>query len=412
MTWKVTCVMEERFRLIEACEREEGSLTELCRRFGVSRKTGYKWLARYEEAGMEGLQDLSRAPHQHPNQVASEVEERVLELRREHPSWGPKKLYTWLARREPEIHWPARSTMGEIVQRHGLSWARRPRRRATPSQQPLAHAGGPNQVWCADYKGWFVYGNGQRCYPLTITDAYSRFLLRCQAMQQSETVSAQRVFEAAFREYGMPEAIRTDNGSPFATVGVEGLSRLSVWWIKLGIRPERIEPGEPQQNGRHERMHRTLKAETTQPAARNRRAQQERFDRFQAEYNHERPHEALDFAVPSTYYAPSSRPFPDRLTEADYPSHFEVRRVSHNGDIRWDYARMSLGRALSGERVGLEPARENWWRVWFHGVCLGVFDERMGGIRGSQRRVGWLKLQSPSGLLPLEPPEAEPPEEC
>jgi len=229
MSWKVTCVMEERFRLIEAWKPEEAGMAELCRRFGVSRKTGYKWLARYEEAGMEGLQDLSRVPHQHPSQVASKVEERVLELQRAHPSWGPKKLYGWLTRREPEIHWPAQSTIGEILQRHGLSWARRPRRRATPSQQPLAHAGGANQVWCADYKGWFVYGNGQRCYPLTITDAYSRFLLRCQAMMQAETVSAQRVFEAAFREYGLPEAIRTDNGSPFATVGVEGLSRLSVW---------------------------------------------------------------------------------------------------------------------------------------------------------------------------------------
>lgn len=404
MPWKVTCVMEQRFQLVKEYEEEIGSLAELCRQYGISRKTGYKWVSRYQESGLVGLQDESRAAQHHPNEVPAVVQRRIVELRARHPTWGPKKLHAWLERREPAQAWPAVSTMGAILKRQGLSWARKKRNHATPSDLPLQHAKGANQVWCADYKGWFLCGGQQRCYPLTITDAYSRYLLRCQSMRQTETETARAVFEATFREYGMPDAIRTDNGSPFASTGLHGLSRLSVWWLKLGIRLERIEPGEPQQNGRHERMHRTLKAETTRPAARTLRLQQNVFDRFLQEFNHERPHEALAFAVPAEFYQASLRAYPDRLEPVSYPPTMEARLVSKNGDLCLDYARLFLTHSLAGEWVGLEPVADGCWRVWFAALCLGEVNQRRDWRGPANRRTRWLKLQSPSGLLSPEPP--------
>jgi putative transposase len=222
MAWEETCVMEQRFRFLEAYAEEWGTLAELCRQYGVSRKTGYKWVARYQEAGLGGLGNQSRAPQRHPNEIAEGVQRRIIELRAEHPTWGPKKLHAWLERHETAQVWPARSMIGAILKRHGLSWARKKRNHAWPSEFPLQHAEAANQVWCADYKGWFLCGGQHRCYPLTITDAYSRYLLRCQSMRQTETETARAVFEATFREYGMPEAIRTDNGSPFASTGLQG----------------------------------------------------------------------------------------------------------------------------------------------------------------------------------------------
>ena len=403
MSWKVTCAMEERMRFI--ADHEEGleSFADLCRDYGVSRKTGYKWLGRYRESGLAGLGDASRAPRRHPNEIAELVQRRIIELRAAHPTWGPKKLHAWLERHEAGQAWPAVSTMGAILKRHGLSWARKKRNRASPSEHPLQNAESPNQVWCADYKGWFLCGDQQRCYPLTITDAYSRYLLRCQAMRQTETITARAVFEATFREYGMPQAIRTDNGSPFASVGLRGLSRLSVWWLKLGIQLERIEPGEPQQNGRHERMHRTLKAETTKPAGTNLRAQQTRFDRFLEEFNRQRPHEALNFAVPAERYQASPRVYPHRLEEPTYLAAWGTRRVSSNGEITLDYARLFLTEALAHESVGLEPVGDGLWRVWFGSLCLGEVNQRRDWPGTDARRSRWLKLQSPSRLLPLEP---------
>lgn len=350
-------------------------MAEVCRRFEVSRKTGYKWLARYESGGMDALKDGSHAPLHNPRQVLEEVEDAIVEARGKHPHWGPVKLRAWLDRTAPEIQWPAPSTIGEILHRHGLAVPRKKRPKATPNSEPLKDAVGPNLVWCADFKGWFRCRDGSRCDPLTITDAYSRFLLRCQAAKHPDTWYTKPLFEATFREYGLPSCIRIDNGAPFASVGIGGLSELSVWWIKLGIRPERIEPGKPAQNGRHERMHRTLKQETAQPPKSNLREQQKAFDEFRQEYNYERPHEALQGKTPAECYQDSLRPYRSRIRPVEYPAGFEVRQVGESGQIRWNSAYVFVGRALSGELIGLELLNDKKWRVWFSFYELGLFDE-------------------------------------
>jgi len=381
MGWKETCVMEQRFQFVQEWRAEEWSFAALCRRYGVSRQTGYKWVSRYEAEGVEGLQDQSRAPDRHPNEVIAEVAEAVLEMRRAHPQWGPRKLRQRLQRVAPEIGWPAASTIGEMLQRAGLSVPRRPRRKATPSASPLSAAEAANQVWSADFKGWFRCGDGSRCDPLTMTDGYSRFLLRCQALTGTGEESARGVMEAAFREYGLPEAIRTDNGEPFGSVGIGGLSRLAVWWIQLGIRPERIQPGKPQQNGRHERMHRSLKQATAQPPAANLRRQQEAFDRFRQEYNWERPHEALEMRTPSQLYAHPGRSYPARLARPEYSSEWETRSVGPCGTIRWRAEKPFVSKVLAGEVIGLEPVGDGQWKLWFFGHPLALFDERKGVMR-------------------------------
>jgi transposase InsO family protein len=373
--------MEERFKFIQEYQNDEESFAELCRRYGVSRKTGYKWVERYEVEGPEGLQDQSRAADQHPNQVLPEVAEQVLEVRRHHPHWGPAKLRVRLQKDEPEVIWPAASTIGELLNRAGLTAPRKHRRKATPSDSPLHQAAAANQIWSADFKGWFRCGDGSRCDPFTMTDGYSRFLLRCQAVDGIHEASVQGVMEAAFREFGLPEAIRTDNGEPFASVGIGGLSRLSVWWIKLGIRPERIRPGKPQQNGRHERMHRSLKQATAQPPAANLRRQQEAFDRFRQEYNWERPHQALQMKTPAELYLPNGRRYPARLGEPAYSEEWEVRGVGACGTIRWWKARIFVGKVLAGEAIGLEPVDDGQWKLWFFGHPLGILDERKGVVR-------------------------------
>jgi putative transposase len=385
MGWKETCAMEERFKFILDYQEDDESFAELCRRYEISRKTGYKWLARYQKEGVEGLRDQSRAADHHPNEVLQEVAEQVLEMRRRHPHWGPAKLKVRLEREAPEIQWPAASTIGEIVKRAGLTIPRKYHRKATPSQSPLKEVGAANQVWCADFKGWFRCGDGRRCDPLTITDGYSRFLLRCQAMEGMDERSVQGVMEAAFREYGIPERLRTDNGEPFASVGLGGLSRLSVWWIKLGIRPERIPPGKPQQNGRHERMHRTLKQETARPPAANLRRQQEWFDRFRQEYNWERPHEALEMQTPSALYVGMGRRYPARLGRPEYRGEWEIRSVGPCGTMRWNNDKPFVSKVLAGEVIGLEPMDDGLWKVWYFDHPLGVFDERKRVIRRLDR---------------------------
>lgn len=379
--------MEERFRFVQEYKGEEWSFAELCRRYGVSRKTGYKWLERYLADGLEGLEDQSRAPDRHPNEVLKEVAEEVLEMRRQHPHWGPAKLRARLQREAPEVVWPAASTIGEMLKRAGLTVPRKHSRKATPSQSPLQHAAGANQVWCADFKGWFRCGDGSRCDPLTISDGYSRYLLRCQAVEGIKERSVRGVMEAAFREFGLPGAIRTDNGEPFASVGLGGLSRLSVWWIKLGIRPERIPPGKPQHNGRHERMHRSLKQATARPPAPHLRGQQEAFDRFREEYNRERPHMALGMKTPAEFYVVSSRSYPSRLAEPKYADDWEVRRVRECGRMRWWSESIFVGKALVGESVGLEPIGDGLWRVWFFAYPLGIMDERKGNIQKLAKAV-------------------------
>lgn len=363
--------MEERFRFIEDWKRQDDSVAELCRRYGVSRETGYKWIARYQEDGIEGLKDRSRAPHHHANEVVEEVADAVVALRGAHPRWGPEKLRASLQRQAPEIQWPAASTIGEILKRQGLVIPRGKRSHATPSTQPLAHASEPNIVWCTDFKGWWVCGDGKRCYPLTLTDACSRYLLRCQVMPDQQGWRIHPVYEAAFREYGLPDRMRNDNGSPFATVGLAGLSHLSVWWIKLGILPERIQPGKPQQNGRHERMHLTLKQEAQPIPAASLRAQQEALDNFRRCYNEQRPHAALEQKTPQECYRCSPRSYPSRVPEVEYPAGYSVRRVDQNGQFRWRSVNIYSTRALAGEWVGLEAIAEDRWRVWFSFYEIG-----------------------------------------
>ena len=334
------------------------------------------WLRRYQDRGLPGLVELNRAPRRQANQTVPEVEQAVLELRQAHMRWGPRKLKHVLQRDQPAEHWPAASTIGDLLKREGLVVARKKRRQTAPYSEPLAHADGPNRVWCADFKGWFRTGDGERIDPLTISDAHSRYLLRCQAVAKTNTERTRAIFEAAFREYGLPAAIRTDNGAPFASTALAGLSRLAVWWMKLGIVPERIAAGHPEQNGRHERMHRTLKQETAQPAAANRRAQQRAFDRFRQEYNEQRPHEALQMQTPAAVYTPSGREFPARVPEPEYPDTMLVRSVRHQGQMRWKKHEIFLSEVLWGERVGLLPVDERWFTVYFMQFPIARFDSQ------------------------------------
>lgn len=305
MPWIHTDPMTERAKFVLAYEEGLFSMTELCQRFGVSRPTGYKWLGRYREEGLPALADRSRAPKRCPHQTPPEIEALLIACRKKHPRWGPKKLLAYLQRRHPDLALPAASTIGAILKRHGLTQPRRPWRSVRHPGASSLETTAPNQVWTADFKGQFKTLDGVYCYPLTLCDAHSRFVLRVEALLSVKQKGAFPVFEHLFRKRGLPKAIRTDNGVPFATQALCGLSRLSVWWIKLSVDHQRIEPGRPQQNGRHERMHRTLKAETTRPSEKNRFEQQGRFDRFQREFNRERPHEALSGDVPASSYEAS-----------------------------------------------------------------------------------------------------------
>jgi transposase InsO family protein len=368
--------MEERMRFMVALLAEEESMAELCEQFGISRKTGYKLYRRYQQQGAEGLKDRSRAPQVTPWAISQAQAEAIVAVRREHPSWGPKKLRAKLGQRAPQQRWPARSTIGELLRREGLSQARKRRRRALPSNPGgLRAAVAPNEVWCIDFKGWFRTGDGARCDPLTVTDAFSRYLLCSQVVSAPDTESCRSELERVFREYGLPWVLRSDNGAPFASLGVGGLSRLSVWWVKLGILPERIEPGKPQQNGRHERMHGTLKPETAHPPAANLKAQQRRFDHFRAEFNHERPHEALGQTPPAQHYTRSPRSYPQRLEDPAYPTGYQLRRVRSNGEIKWRNELVLIGKALTNEIIGLRENDDGNAEVYFGPVALGVIDE-------------------------------------
>ena len=376
MPWKTSSVMEEKLRFVFEYERDEWTMSELCQRYGVSRETGYVWLRRYRARGVAGLLGRSRAAQRHANQTPEEIERLVLELRQAHMRWGPRKLKRILERDEPGRRWPAASTLGALLKREGLVVARKQRQRTAPYTAPLAHAEESNRVWCADFKGWFRTGDGQRIDPLTLSDAHSRYLLRCQAVEKTDTAHVQAIFEAAFREYGLPQAIRTDNGAPCAARALAGLSRLAVWWIKLGITPERIAAGHPEQNGRHERMHRTLKQEAAQPPAPNRRQQQQALDRFRQDYNQVRPHEALGMHTPAAVYQPSPRPFPARLPAPQYPADMLVRSVRHQGCFRWKKQNVFLSEVLWGELVGLRPEDDRWFTVYFAHLPLARFDSR------------------------------------
>jgi len=374
MPWMETCAVDQRMRFVLECLRGEYSMAAVCRVFGISRRVGYKWLRRYGLEGVDGLKDRNRAPRRHPNEILPSIEGAVLAARRKHPTWGPKKLRVLLERSDPQTPWPACSTIGEILIRHGLTVPRKRRHRTPPQTGPFRACDEPNSTWCADLKGWFRTGDGTRCDPLTMSDAFSRYVLRCQGLVHTGFETVEPLFEATFREYGLPRVIRTDNGSPFASRGLGGLSRLSVWWVKLGIVHERIDPGHPEQNGRHERMHRTLKAETASPPAQTFRGQQRRFDLFGLEFNQQRPHEALGMATPASIYVYSPRPYPERVSDVTYPDDVEVRRVKPNGVFNWKNRRVFLGEAFGRELVGLEAIDDRYWRVWFSRVALGVFD--------------------------------------
>lgn len=375
MPWKETCAMKERMRLIEDYDGGEESLAVLCRIYGISRTTAYKWLNLYDQGGAEALADRSREPHSHPNATPEAIEERIVEARAEHPTWGPRKLLAWLARHDRSEPWPATSTIGAILKRNGMVARRRRKRRTPPYTDPFVGVNGPNETWCADFKGWFRTGDGRRCDPLTISDAHSRYVLRCQALETTRSPRVKPIFEAAFRQYGLPRAIRTDNGAPFASIAVRGLSPLSVWWIKLGIVPERIEPGRPEQNGRHERMHLTLKQETAAPPKSSRRAQQRAFDRFVEQFNEDRPHEALGQRPPASVYHPSTRRYPERVAEVEYPESMQVRRVQMYGHIKWRCRRLFISETLRGESVGLEQIDDRRWKVYFAHLELGTFED-------------------------------------
>lgn len=377
MPWREVKPMDEKILFMADRLREICSFSELCERYGISRKTGYKWVARYQAAGIEGLDERSRRPHAPAGEIPYPIRKAIIELRNHGPEpLGPKKIQALLGRRFIDQPIPSKTSIYNILKREGQLEPRRRRRRVQASPHRLSAATTPNELWSADYKGQFKTGDGYWCYPLTVMDHASRYLLGCEGLTGTRFQETRAVFERLFQQYGLPSRLRTDNGVPFASTGTGGLSRLSVWWIRLGIRPERIEPGQPQQNGRHERMHRTLKRAVTHPPAANRQAQQALFDHFCTHYNEQRPHEGLGQLSPQSCYSPSPRPYPKRLPELEYPGYFQRQKVSANGLMYWSSRRVYIGYLLAGEWVGLEEVGDGIWAVYFGPVRLGMFDER------------------------------------
>jgi transposase InsO family protein len=352
------------------------SFTALCARYGISRKTGYKWINRYHQAGMDGLSERSRQPKQSPLKTPYPIRKAIIELRKRHSKMGAKKLRILLQQQFPNEVIPSKTTLYHILQREGLITSRRKRQRVPPFPQPFAPVRAPNELWSADFKGQFKTHNGIWCYPLTIMDHDSRYLLGCQGLEGTGFIDTQTTFTRLFKEYGLPERIRTDNGTPFASRAVGGLSRLAAWWIRLGILPERIKPGCPQQNGRHERMHRTLKQAVAKPPAANFKAQQRCFDQFRHDYNHSRPHEALGQKTPASCYQPSPRVFPDKLPELCYPDYYDVHTVRTTGVVYWHNGQVYVSHILKGENVGLNQVDDGIWDIYFGPVRLGGFNER------------------------------------
>jgi transposase InsO family protein len=376
-----TNVMKERLAFVHDLVSGHWSMTELCERYGVTRPTGYKWLARHQTDGGAGLADRSRAPQRCPHRTSAALEDLIIAARLEY-GWGAKKLLRVLRTRHPSRAWPARSTVNAILERHTLLHKNRRRRKwAHPGAIPIVTLR-PNQVWPADFKGQFRTGDGQYCYPLTVTDHFSRRVLVCHGLRSVKTEGVKPVFRALFREVGLPHAIRTDNGAPFASTGIHGLAALNVWWMQLGIVHQRITPASPQENGTHERMHRELKRETARPAAGSLRAQQCRFDAFRHRYNNERPHEALGDRTPSTLWRPSSRSYPEHRTHPHYPSHMEIRRVSTAGTFRLLSRQPFLSHALGGEDIALEEVGDGIWNIVYYSTLLGKIDERSSRITG------------------------------
>ena len=376
MPWDQRSTMDQKRLFIADYLTLSFTIVELCDRFGISRPTAYKWIRRFLNHGYTGLEELPRRPSRCPHRTADDLVEMILQLRRRHPTWGAKKLLKILNKRRPNLAWPAVSTTANILKRHGLVKNKSRRKYPGHPGKPASKMDRPNDTWCADFKGEFKTKDGIYCYPLTVTDGCSRYLLGCKALHSTKHVLAKPVFTRIFREFGLPRIIRTDNGTPFASTAIGRLNRLSVWWIRLGIFPELIQPGCPQQNGRHERMHKTLKRETTRPPAATLRGQQIRFTRFIEEFNNVRPHEALDQETPASFYKPSNRELPARLPSPEYPDHFEKRLVSRNGGFRWTSLRVPISHTLQEQYVGLEEVDDGKWDVYFGHVRLGQMDER------------------------------------
>ena len=382
MSWKdKTTVVEKRLEFVKLCDDGRYTVSSLCERFGVSRKNGYKWLQRYREEGIDGLKDKRRAPRSQPFRISDDIEEALLAERDAHPHWGPRKILAVLRRDAPDEQWPVASTVYDVLKRNGRIKSQRRRHKHQHPGKPVVEMDRPNSVWCIDFKGQFKLGNGQWCYPLTVTDGFSRALLCAHALTSTKLEPVRRVFIRLFKKYGLPEVILSDNGTPFASTGIRGLSRLSVWWIRLGIRHVRTEPSSPEQNGRHERMHRTLKAETTKPPKQTMKAQQREFDRFQHEYNCVRPHEALGQETPISRYAKSPRQYPKRLDYVDYPRNFLIRLVSASGEFCWRNKHVFLSTALAGQHVGLEETDDGIWSIYFASEELGRLDVRTNTVK-------------------------------
>jgi putative transposase len=365
-----------RMRFVTDWQRDCWTMTELCADYQISRKTGYKWVDRYETAGPRGLHDQSRRPAHSPGATEPDLVKALVALRMRHPRWGARKLLAVAARQDRHAAWPSRSTVCDLLKARGLVVPRPRWNRHAHVPSPLAPLTAVNQAWTTDFKGHFRTGDRAYCYPLTLRDGFSRFVLRCEALARPTYEATRPEFERAFAEYGLPDGIRSDNGGPFASTGLRRLSRLSVWWLRLGIRLERIAPGHPEQNGSHEQFHSVLKAETARPPAANARAQQRRFTRFCGEYNDDRPHEALGDHTPASCYRPSPRSLPTRLPPLEYPGHWELRRVSPIGQVSWGGQLLFLSGALAGEDVAFEEVEEGFWTVYFATLALGRYDER------------------------------------
>ncbi len=378
--------MDQKMLFISSYLKQSRSVVDLAEDFQISRKTAYKWINRYLLDGPAGLDDQSKAAFRVHNATPQNIVDEILAVRKLHRTWGGKKLLKVLRGSHPSWNLPARSTICGILKRHGLT-------RKTIKRRKVSHPGKPNQpilhandLWTVDFKGQFKTKDGLYCYPLTVTDAYSRVLLECQGVLAPTFKQVKAIFRRLFKKYGLPNRIRSDNGSPFASTAIARLSQLSVWWIRLGVYPELIEPGKPQQNGSHERMHKTLKAEATRPPAGNLKAQQRKFNLFREEFNNVRPHEALNQETPASLYTKSERKMPARLPEVEYPKDYEIRYVSANGCIRWKSNWVRVTSALKDQYIGLKPVDDGIWNVYFSKMLVGIFHERSLRIEDSQGR--------------------------
>lgn len=377
MPWKESSTVDQRTALVNDWLTNRYTVSSLAEAYGVSRQKAHKWLRRFREEGRRGLEDRSRAPKTIPSKTSSRIKELVVRLRKKRPRWGAPKILAKLGEQHPDLAFPSERTVHSILVDAGLVLRRRrPRRVHRKPRRELATSTQPNDVWCVDFKGDFRLGNGTRCHPLTVTDHFSRYLLVCRGLERETLSSTQETLTRAFKIYGLPTVMRSDNGRPFGSGGPCGLSKLSVWLIKLGVSPEHIDPSRPDQNGRHERMHRTLKDETARPPKHSMRAQQLAFTRFTKDFNEERPHQALGQIPPTRVYESSPREYPRRIEAPAYPGHFETRYVRSNGEIQWKSRRILVGAAFHGEYVGLEEIDEGLWLLRFADWELGVLNDR------------------------------------